>query len=99
MKNMLGEKKILQIKHNPTVSQRLTRHYCCVKSNGVLVLNAVWLRSSSGLINSKTSSSHSHEFVIEFFRMQFNVGKETRIKCFKQISAFKQEKLVEIKYK
>ena len=25
--------------------------------------------------------------------------KETRIKCFKQISAFKQEKLVEIKYK
>ena len=41
MKNMLGEKKILQIKHNPTLSQRLTRHYCWVKSNGVLVLNAV----------------------------------------------------------
>ena len=60
MKNMLGKKKILQIHHNPALSESLTRQYYWVKSNVLLVLNAVQLMSYSGIINNKTQVQIIH---------------------------------------
>ena len=58
MKNILGKKKILQINHNSTLSQSLTR--CCVKNNVLLILTTGPLMSSSGLINNKAQVYITH---------------------------------------
>lgn len=60
MKNILGKKKILQINHNPILSQSLTRRYYWVKSNVLPILNAVQLMSSSSIINNKIQVQMIH---------------------------------------
>lgn len=58
MKNILGKKKILQINHNSTLSQSLTRRW--VKNNVLLILTTGPLMSSSGLINNKAQVYITH---------------------------------------